>query len=287
VAGMNISRFCMNKEKEIYVCETDILFNGVDFYWTREAGDVYLPTPELNAGSILAHELGHSHGMDHEYALPTSTMFYAYLGGDWMATLSGDDMRGICENYPNGEDACQDDEDCSDIDASERWCAEIDGIRVCDELRDPIGGECSRTYINCEEVCVFTTSTATEGYCTITCPDGECPCGWDCGEANLLLPTDAGAVCIPSETDTGCDTSTPGDTSDSQLAPQDSSEPTEDDEQSSEEGCGCAGGPTAPATLGALLLTALGLRRRSSRGAQTGLPSTHPPTGPSTSPESS
>ena len=247
VAGMSMTRFDTDGES-VYPAGADILFNGVDFAWTTEPGDVYASTPLLNLGSVLVHELGHVTGMDHEYDLVTSTMFYAYLGGDWMRSLSGDDRRGLCENYPNGEHECVDDGDCALIDDIPRHCEELDGIRVCAEDRDPVGSSCSRTDINCESLCVFTNPFATEGYCSQTCADGDCPRGFSCGEASLLVP-DAGLPVCLWDGDTGLWDS---------GAPPDTAESTKDE---APERCGCQAGGALGGLL-ALLASLIATSRR-------------------------
>ena len=229
IAGMTMTRFNVEGEEPI-PDEADILFNADTYEWSLGPGDVYLGTPLLNFGSVVTHELGHVTGMDHEMSLVTSTMFYGYLGGDWMASLAGDDRRGLCENYPSGEDDCVDDADCIDRFGPTWGCVDIDGVQVCDDERDPVGADCSRTYINCEASCAFTNGQATEGYCTIPCEQPEdCPQGFTCGSAdNVVFPEIEGSVCVPDESvDTdAADT----DTADSPAVYDTDAEPV---------GCGC------------------------------------------------
>ncbi len=254
-AGMSVVRFDVSSGTPV-VSETDILFNAVNWDWDAETGTMGEVPPLLHAGSIIAHELGHTTGMDHEYFYATSTMHLAYYGGSWMATLSGDDMRGLCENYPSGLEGCSGDEDCQDLDISERHCVEIDEIQVCDELRDEVGSACSLDAFNCAEVCVFDTMFYTEGRCALACPEGSCPEGYGCEEASYTIPLQPGPVCLPLPVDTGLET---GDTDTDSDPPGDSDEPDEEPES-----CGCA---TGRATTLPLLL-ALGLfaipRRRAS-----------------------
>lgn len=238
IAGLTATRFGQDESGAIRPVGADILFNGVDWIWTVDGGDVYLANPELNAASVVLHELGHVTGMDHEYSLVASTMFFAYIGGDWQGSLSGDDRRGLCENYPSGLAECEEDGDCADVDAQPRVCAELDGLRVCDEVRDEVGAFCARTHFNCAEYCVFTAMGATDGYCTVACErPADCPEGYTCGEAARFLYDDASAeerLCVPGErADTGLDS--PADD------PGDSAAP----DLRTDKGWGCASARTA------------------------------------------
>ena len=252
-AAMSVVRFDVSG-KVPTIRETDILFNAVDWDWDTENGNTSAAPPVLHAGSVLAHELGHSTGMDHEYFYVTSSMYLAYFGGTWMATLSGDDMRGLCENYPSGEDACATDDDCEGLDDSERECVDLDGIMICDEVRDDIGAECGLDAFNCEEACLFDTMFYTAGTCVLTCPEGSCDEGYECQEASYVLPLDAGTVCVPVN-DTGLDTD---DTDVDSPAPDDTG-------QDGKDGCdGCAASPARPALLSLFALLGLALVRRRS-----------------------
>lgn len=253
-AAMSVVRFDYSGDVPV-IRETDILFNAVDFGWSADEGNASHNPPVLHAGSVLTHELGHSTGMDHEYFYVTSTMYYAYFGGTWMATLSGDDLRGVCENYPSGEEGCASSADCEGLDTSERYCREIDGLNVCDEVRDELGAPCAIDAFNCEEVCLFGNAFYTDGACTLTCPEGACPEGYTCLEQPYTIPLEPGPVCAPDTPDTG-------DTAGDSATPEDSAE-------GEPEGCsGCASGRGAGWTL-ALTMGALGLtfRRRQHRVA--------------------
>ena len=247
-AGMSVVRFDTSGDVP-FIRETDILFNAVDFDWVDEPGSVTVSPIRLHAGSVVVHELGHSTGMDHEFFYVTSSMFYGYVGGDWMATLSGDDQRGLCENYPSGADACATDEDCEGLDASERHCVERDGVFLCDEVRDEPGSACSLSAFNCEEVCAFGTMFYEAGICALTCPEGTCAEGYTCQEQPYTLPLDPGPVCMPVA-DTGLDS-----------PPADSHVP--DDSGGEGDRCGCGTNPGRSAWLPLLLLPfALRSRRR-------------------------
>jgi MYXO-CTERM domain-containing protein len=252
-AAMSVVRFDVSGDVPT-IRETDILFNAVDWNWNDETGNTSAAPPVLHAGSVLAHELGHNTGMDHEYFYVTSSMYLAYFGGNWMATLSGDDMRGLCENYPSGVEACATDEDCAGYDESERECEDLDGMMICDEVRDEVGASCGLNGFNCEEACLFETMFYTNGICALTCPEGSCEDGYHCEEVSYVLPLDAGSVCVPDGPDTGVET---GDSS------VDSSPLPDDTGDGGKDGCdGCASSPTPPALLPLLPLLGLVAHRR-------------------------
>jgi len=248
-AAMSVVRFDYSGEVPT-IRETDILFNAVDFGWSADEGNASQRPPVLHAGSVLTHELGHSTGMDHEYFYVTSTMYYAYFGGTWMATLSGDDWRGLCENYPSGAPGCTTSADCVDLDTSERYCRELDGLGVCDEVRDPLGAPCELDAFNCEEICLFDSRFYSGGACTLTCPDGTCPEGYTCGEAPWTIPLEPGPVCVPDAPDTG-------DTADDSPTPDDTGE-----RPGRCAGCSAGGRRFSVAPLLALLGVGVVRRRR-------------------------
>ncbi len=257
-AGMSVLRFDMSGGTPV-VDETDILFNAVSFDWSETTGSVAVSPILLHAGSIVAHELGHSTGMDHEYFYASSTMHLAYFGGSWMETLSGDDHRGLCENYPSGHPSCETDDDCAGLDSSERWCNELDGVRVCDELRDPVGSSCYLDAFNCEEACLFDSAFYQQGSCVLACPDGTCEPGFHCEEASWTIPLEPGPICVPDDADTGLDTGP-----DTGPAPDDSAPPSDSAEPGTPEGCGCGSAPSRAAWAPLLGLLALGLVHRNS-----------------------
>ncbi len=261
VAGLTSTRFDTSG-KDVVPVGADIVFNGVDWTWDAETGDVYLLSPTLHAGSVVLHELGHVAGLDHELSLVTSTMFFAYIGGSWQGSLAGDDRRGLCEKYGDGADECATDADCKGIDDQPRTCVDIDGVKVCDEVRDSVGDFCSRTVFNCEQYCIFTDNQALEGYCSIGCEgDGDCPPDYECGTASLFLYDDPGVdeklcIALPPPSDSGIgDTGSTGDGGGGDGGGADTGAPAE------EGGCGCA---AAPAGRGWLVLLAplLALFRR-------------------------
>lgn len=246
VAGFSATRFGADSTGNIVPVGADITFNAVDWSWVDGPGDIYTRPATLNAASIVLHELGHVTGMDHEYALVASTMFFAYIGGDWQGTLSGDDRRGLCENYPAGADECSTDDDCTGIDDQDRACVELGGVKVCDEVRDADGAFCSRTVFNCPEYCVFTKTDATEGYCASSCEsDDDCGDGTICDTARSFLYDDPDAeerLCVIGE-----------------RAPDDTASPSGADSGGADSGGAkdsgrCQHGPLGPAWLGLLAL---------------------------------
>lgn len=255
VAGFTATRFGQNQKGEVVPVGADIVFNAVDWVWVDEPGDAYARPATLNADSVVLHELGHVTGMDHEYAQVTSTMFFAYIGGDWQGSLSGDDRRGLCENYPSGSDECSEDADCQAIDDQSRHCVQVEGISVCEEVRDAVGASCSRTNFNCEQYCIFTNNTATDGYCSIGCDDSaDCPSDTHCATAPSFLYDDPDVderLCVMGEAlDTATDT-------------QDTAPSTSPKEKAG----GCQSVPTAPFWW--LGLVMLGWRRQGLRHKET------------------
>jgi len=253
VAGFAATRFEPTEDgTSVRPAGADLLFNGVEWTWMDGEGDI--GAWKLDSKSIILHELGHVTGMDHELRLVTSTMYYAYLGGTWQGSLSGDDRRGLCENYGNGLQECETDADCAAIAGAGSLCVELDGLRVCDEPREPIGGLCSKTDFNCEDYCVFELALSQEGYCTQACEaHDDCPEGYVCELGDNFMPdsvTLKELMCQPGERpveDTG------GGDGGGQAQPGD--DPDEP------EGCGCRAS-ASPASMMPLLLLPLTLLRR-------------------------
>jgi hypothetical protein len=257
----------------------DILLNGADFVWVDGPGDLYTSPATVSAGSILTHELGHVAGMDHNMTDVAATMFFAYISGDWQATLSGDDHRGLCQTYPAGVEACSTDADCAVLDANgmSHFCTEIDGISVCDERRDPVGSFCARTVFNCAEACIFTVPQATDGYCSTRCEsDDECEGRYTCGAPETAFlydaPTEEGKqLCLrPDEPE---DTGRPGqDTAqipaDTGLSAGDTAPPAMSGKESTEQGCSCSSSPKTETALLFCIAVLAGRRRtRHPRGS--------------------
>lgn len=252
IAGLTATRFEATDDGGIRPVGADIVFNGVQWEWLDGDGSPY--EHSLDATSVVLHELGHVTGLDHELHWVTSTMFFAYQGGAWMGSLAGDDRRGLCENYPTGGDECSDDGDCAGIDDQDRICVDIDGIKVCDEVRDDVGDICSPSTFNCPEYCVFDLVLDQEGYCSVGCEShGDCPEGYLCDRANNFMydqVTVDELLCVQGQRpeDTGADDTGAGG-ADSGGA----------DEPG---GCGCASaGPSIPRLLLPLLALSAIVRR--------------------------
>jgi len=224
---------------EVVPVGATMIFNAVDWTWVAGPGNAYLPRPEVNIDSVVVHEMGHAAGLAHETELVASTMFFAYLGGDWQASISGDDRRGLCETYGTGADECTTNEDCARF-GETRFCADIDGIRVCDEPRDPVGADCSVEYINCGDFCVLDRPDEGAGYCSIRCEPGDCPDGFVCGLTDdVYVPQEANvALCVPFD------------------SPDD-----DDDDDDDDDGSACSGCEGGAAVL-PIALAGWGPRRR-------------------------
>jgi uncharacterized protein (TIGR03382 family) len=187
--------------EESYTAEVDLALNAADLEWRAGGGDA-LEQGIMDPQSMITHELGHWLGLAHTPD-PYGTMYYGLLPNGLQATLSGDDKAGVCSLYPSGVDDCATDGDCP----GDHFCADIQGIRVCDELHDPAGAECDKGHIDCEQmcwvslyecqhICYFTDPLqGTAGYCAPVCdPDAGvgCPEGYDCTAIAQL----SGHICI-------------------------------------------------------------------------------------------
>ncbi len=245
IAGLTSTRFGDFEDEEFIAVGADVVFNGVHFEWVDGPGNVYATPATVGARSIVTHEFGHVTGMGHEMMVLPATMFGGYFGGDWQGTLAGDDRRGLCANYPSGEPDCEVDEDCADVDGSERICIAIDGVNVCEERRDRQGDFCSLFDINCADTCVITdTTTGGEGYCTFECgSDLGCGDGWLCDSVELKVPLHEATVCVP---DPDWEEPTPGG--------------DDDDSADDDQGEGC-GGCTNGSSAALLLFMPAGFRR--------------------------
>ncbi len=188
--------------------EVDLALNGLEFIWTVGGGDVF-QTNVLDAESVLTHELGHWLGLSHS-ADAFATMYQAKLIGTMQASLDADDKFGVCTLYPGGDDECAADADCPDG----YECQAFEGLRVCGELRDPVGAHCSKDLLNCDgmcfitfwgcsAICAFTAVDYTAGYCARLCRNASgdeyaCDPGYVCQEVPgydieaCLLATESG-----------------------------------------------------------------------------------------------
>lgn len=242
IAGLTETHFGPFGDLEYTAIGADVAFNGVDWDWVDGPGTVGVVTHVVGARSIITHELGHVTGLGHELGVLPATMYGGYFGGDWQGTLAGDDRRGLCEKYGNGEDECAVDEDCADVDGSERLCVPIDGINICEETRDPLGAECGLSAMNCGDTCVISDLNTGTGYCSYECEASACPAGWLCSAVGLKIPQGDELVCVP---DPDYEEPTP------EPAPT-----ADDDDDDDVAGCAAGGGAAV------LLFAPLGVRRR-------------------------
>ncbi|HUU03667.1 MAG TPA: matrixin family metalloprotease [Myxococcota bacterium] len=165
--------------------ENDIALNADTLEWV-EGGPDATQTGSIDPVAVLTHEIGHMLGLAHS-ADPYASMYYGTLPNAIQATLDGDDRAGICSLYPSGAPGCATDADCGDDQA----CVDIQGQMVCDDMHDGPGALCSKTHIDCadmcwvsffecSQVCLFTAADYTQGYCAPLCNDKQCPPDFHC-----------------------------------------------------------------------------------------------------------
>ncbi len=186
---------------EGFTVEVDLALNAADLEWRAGGGDA-LEQGIMDPQAMITHELGHWIGLAHT-ADPFGTMYYGLLPNGIQSTLSGDDKAGACSLYPNDVTACAVDGDCPE----DHFCADIQGIQVCDEIHDTAGADCDKDHIDCagmcwvslyecQHICYFTDQLqGTDGYCAPVCDPDEgldCPEGYDCTEVVQL----SGHICI-------------------------------------------------------------------------------------------
>jgi len=82
------------------VVDSDIEFNGRDYTFSTAESDEVL----VDVANTLAHEAGHTVGLDHS-SDPNASMYgYAPPGEIRKRDLSQDDIDGLCHIYPYGRD---------------------------------------------------------------------------------------------------------------------------------------------------------------------------------------
>lgn len=175
--------------------EVDLALNADKYQWVYGGGNA-LESTKVDPGSVIAHEFGHWLGLSHS-PVPYATMYYALLPNGIQATLDPDDKYGVCSLYPNGTmQECQQDSDCPADAASGAIgvCVQLGSYSLCGEKHDTTGDFCSKTLINCEDMCwagfaectslcIFTAFDYSAGYCTNLCQSSqECPSGYTCKE---------------------------------------------------------------------------------------------------------
>ena len=154
----------------------DIVFNGIDHRWVVGANRF----GEVDAQSIITHEVGHQLGLDHS-PFQSATMYAAYLGGNGAATLSNDDISGVCQLYPSGEQVeCSNDNDCP----GSQICAGGSCVDGSTAPSGGIGAPCGRTAQDCEAGLFCVGDRFGNNFCTRECGQG-CPVGWSCQEVRF------------------------------------------------------------------------------------------------------
>lgn len=151
----------------------DILYNGIDHTWTtnpRRRG-------EVDAQSIITHEIGHQLGLDHA-PRQDATMYAAYLGGTGSRSLSADDIDGVCSLYPSGvAPECVRDAECPAGEAC-RGGRCVAGVGGDGQIGDLCQGD-----PDCADggLCVQADG---DPFCTRRCA-GACPNLWSCQRVSL------------------------------------------------------------------------------------------------------
>ncbi|MBN2497139.1 MAG: matrixin family metalloprotease [Deltaproteobacteria bacterium] len=287
--------------------ETDVALNADTLEWELGGPDA-TQTGSIDPLAVITHELGHFLGLAHTPD-PFATMYYGHLPNGLQASLAGDDKAGLCSIYPNGEIACERDEDCEP-----GWsCTEIQAIPICDELHAGPGEPCDKTYIDCDgmcwvsfyecsQVCLFTRMDYSEGYCAPLCEDVDCPPGFECTYVDqhdihicFLSDTPDGGSDDGGDGDGGSPDAgdEPADGDGGELADAadadldaglpdgggaDADRAADDGEPGADSpGCGCGPQAQAPAGLLVVLCFALRWRRRGSGIAVYTRPSCAPP----------
>lgn len=218
--------------REYQVLQVDIAFNAVNFQWVE--GGASLREPEIvDPLAILVHEIGHFLGLGHTRADdPAATMVAAYIPDTNQKTLALDDKAGICSIYWVPEGECQSDDECREgeqcVDHTDAETGET--VKLCAEQRGTYGDPCSGRDLNCEGLCLFTSTDFSTGRCSTFCEtDDDCPRCYRC--ENIQTEENPFQVCReqrpcfdPEETDAGI----PGD------MPQDDTNDISEDENPDE-----------------------------------------------------
>lgn len=190
VLGVTLSMFQGDR-----AIDGDILYNGIDHTWTTAPS----APGEVDAQSIVTHEVGHQLGLAHSPE-QEATMFFAYRGGIGGRTLHPDDISGICALYPSGSDVeCVFHSDCAG--------GEICDVGSCVPAPPPgsggVGAACPTGDGDCASGHFCVRSPEGDRFCTRNCED-DCDGDFACravstnrGPASLCLPGD------PAPTDGG------------------------------------------------------------------------------------
>lgn len=168
----------------------DIVFNGIDHTWVIGANRY----GEVDAQSIITHEVGHQLGLDHS-PYQSATMYAAYLGGNGSASLSNDDISGVCNLYPSGEQpSCSDDGDCPGSEV----CAGGSCVAGEEQGSGGIGGACGQNN-PCDNGLFCVVDQRGNAFCTREC-GGGCPMGWSCQQVSF--GQQRASICLEDEDDT-------------------------------------------------------------------------------------
>lgn len=100
----NISGLCGVEFKdwnanELYIYESDIVLNGVDFRWTTSPDDT---SGALFVESVMLHEIGHLVGLEHSPAGAALMMVRGDFGVGNLAGLTTDEQCAVRWLYPTG-----------------------------------------------------------------------------------------------------------------------------------------------------------------------------------------
>jgi hypothetical protein len=211
VAGVTDLRYVLGEDGQWRIAEADAYFNAQAYQWVLDDDG---SDPDIRAvNAVVAHEAGHMVGMAHPCepdgtdgaplcgeggAYAETTMYPAYYGSD-QATLSQDDLDGVCFLYPLSEctpDVCT---ACGEAycglgyQCIEDECVPSEGGGTPPPVGDGLLGDPCATGQDCRSgLC------AAEGYCTTVCSHlGNCPDGYACGDDGLCVAIDDvfGAPC--------------------------------------------------------------------------------------------
>lgn len=167
----------------------DIVFNGIDHTWVIGANRF----GEVDAQSIITHEVGHQLGLDHS-PFQSATMYAAYLGGDGSASLSNDDISGVCNLYPSGaQSECSDDGDCPGSEV----CSGGACVPGTSNEAGEIGAACGQNN-PCANGLFCVVDQRGNAFCTREC-GGGCPMGWSCQEVSF--GRQRASICLEDEGD--------------------------------------------------------------------------------------
>ena len=169
----------------------DIVFNGIDHTWVVGANRF----GEVDAQSIITHEIGHQLGLDHS-PFQSATMYAAYLGGNGARSISNDDISGVCALYPSGEQVeCSSDDDCP----GNQVCSGGNCIDGSSAPSGGIGAPCGQSNQDCEAGLFCVGDQSGNTFCTRQCGQG-CPAGWSCQEVRFGRGQRA-QICLEDEND--------------------------------------------------------------------------------------